>query len=95
MGKNGRWVGTCGGGRGVFGVGGRAPGRAEGSQGLPGPALIEVVLRNGLGAGGVKVWGLIEVVGERRLGDLFGFATAEADVEFDLGRSPGRMVQRG
>ena len=38
--------------------------------GLPGPGLVEVVvLGNGLGLDGIEVGGLIEVVGERFLGD--------------------------
>ena len=52
------------------------------------PALIEVVLRNGLGIGGIEVGGLVEVVGEQSLGDLVVFSTAGPQGELGLGWSP-------
>ena len=53
-----------------------------------------MVLGDGLGIGWIELRGLVEVVGGIPLGDLFGFPTGEAHVEFGLGRSSGGMDQR-
>ena len=82
-------------GRGVFGFGGCACGGAGGPWGSGASALIEVVLRDRVGVGGIEPGGLIEVVRESILGDLICLATALAHVEFGLGRPPGGMDQRG
>ena len=81
-------------GRGVLGFQGRASGGAEGTQGLRAPALIVVVLGNGLGIGGIEVGTLVEVVGEGFLGGLFWFSTAEIHSEVGVGWPPGRMDER-
>ena len=48
----------------------RASGGAGGSERSGTPALIEVVLREGLGLGGIELRALVEVVGGESLGDL-------------------------
>lgn len=70
-----------------------AAGLVQTGRRLPLPALIEVVLRNGLGVGGIEIGGLIEVVGEGILGDLFCLPTAWAHGKFGLGWPPGRMEE--
>ena len=54
---------------------------------LPDPGLVEVVVRDGLGVGGVELGGLVEVVGEGFSSGRFGFEAGE--IEFYLRRSPG------
>ena len=71
----------------------RADARASGGAGqgwdLPGPGLVEVVVRgDGLGLGGIERRGLIEVAWEVLPGKVFGFGAAE--IELSLGRAPGR-----
>ena len=88
----------CGGGE--LGESGRACGGAGGSEEstlptLTLPALIEVVVRNGLGVGGIEPGGLVEVVEEESLGDLVVFPTVEPHIEFGLGWSRGGMGERG
>jgi hypothetical protein len=50
--------------------------------------LIEVVVRDGVGLGGVVVRGLIEVVRGEVLGDLVGVGGTEREGELGLGRPP-------
>ena len=81
------WGETWGGGedgaeeRGLGGYGGRAFGKAgQGRSGLGVllvPALVEVVVGNGLGLGGIELGCLIEVVWGRPLGGLFAFGATE------------------
>ncbi|MFH1766338.1 MAG: hypothetical protein ABIF09_19315, partial [Gemmatimonadota bacterium] len=68
----------------VFGVGRCAFGRAGAGKRSGAPALVEVIVGNGLRVGGIELWGLVEVVGEPFLGDLFLFPNAEFHGE--LGR---------
>ena len=73
---------------------GRACGGASGR--LPVPGLVEVVvLRDGLGIGGVELGALVDaVLGHGRVHlftPLLGMELVE--VEFDLGRPPGRMEE--
>ena len=55
----------------------------------------------GLGLGGIEPWGLVEVVGEGLLGDLFylvnlvSFPTAGSHGELGLGWAPGGVEERG
>lgn len=56
----------------------RACGGTGAAERLGARALVEVVVGNGLGPGGIELWGLIEVVRGRFLGDLFCFPAAEA-----------------
>ncbi len=91
--RQGGWSFGCGGGE--FGESGRTCGGAGGPEGSSLPALIEVVLRNGLGVCGIEPGGLIEVVGEGFVGDLVVFPTVRPHVEFGLGWSPGGVDQRG
>ncbi|MFH1765897.1 MAG: hypothetical protein ABIF09_17050, partial [Gemmatimonadota bacterium] len=82
-------------GSGLSRVRGCAWGGAGEPEGLPALGLVEVILGNGVGLGGIEVEGLVEVVGERFLGGLFYFPTGGAHVELGLGRSPGWMDKRG
>ena len=78
-----------------MGFGRTSGGGAGGPQGSGIPALAEVVLGNGLGLGGIELGALVEVVGERLLGDLLCFPTVGPHVELGLGWSPGWMKERG
>ena len=76
---------------------GRASGGAGGPERSISPALIKVVLRNGLGVGGIEFGGLVEVFGERFVGGLVCFPTAGPlgpHGELGLGRAPGGVDQR-
>ena len=53
----------------------------SGGRVLPGPTLVEVVVGDGLGVGGIEIWGLVEVVWSGTQADLFCFGTAEIEVE--------------
>ena len=59
------------------------------------PALIEVVVRDRLGLGGIERGALVEVVGEGFLGDLVWFGPAGPHAELGLGWSSGGMKGRG
>ena len=74
--------------RGLVGPGGRARGGAGGEGRLGASGLIEVVVRDGVGLGGVMVRRLIEVVRGGLLGDLVGVGGAELEGELSLGRRP-------
>ena len=91
-GQGGRGFG-CGGGE--LGESGRACGGAGGSEESTLPTLIEVVVRNGLGVGGIEPGGLVEVVEEESLGGLVVFPTVGPHVELGLRRSPGGMGEGG
>ena len=94
---NGRWGGFLGGER-QFGNSGCASGGAGGPERSISPALIKVVLGNGLGVGGIELGGLVEVFGERFLGGLVCFPTAEPHGPHDelgLGRAPGGVEEGG
>ena len=68
--------------------------RDQGAARLGALGLPEVVLRYGLGVGGIELGRLVEVVGEGLLGDLFFFPTAGPDGshgELGLGWAAGRM----
>ena len=84
---------------GVSGLEGRASGQAMGramvGEELSALALVEVIVGNGLGFGGIEGGRLIEVVGEGILGDLLCISTGWVHGEFGLRRSPGRMDERG
>ena len=69
-GEDGGNEGSRAGEEGFLGSGGHASGRAGDAEELPSPALVEVVLGDGLRVGGVELRGLIEVVGEALLGGL-------------------------
>ncbi len=58
-------------------------------------ALIEVVLRNWFGLGGIETGRLIEVVREGFKDGLFWFSTWEPHSELGLGWPPGGMDERG
>jgi hypothetical protein len=73
-GGNGLWVSGC------------ASGGPGGPEWSGTPALIEVVVRNGPGFGGIEVGGLVEVVREGVLSDL---------VVFRLPRAHGEVVGDG
>ena len=81
-------------GAGVFSGNLSAPPAGPEDQRSISPALIEVVVRNGLGLSGIEVGRLVEVVGERFLGGLFCFPTVGPHGELGLRRSPGGMDQR-
>ena len=53
----------------------------SGGRVLPGPTLVEVVVGDGLGVGGIELWGLVEVVWSGTQGDLLCFGIAETEVE--------------
>ncbi len=72
-----------------MGPGGRARGGSGGEGRSGASGLIEVVVRDGVGLGGVRVRSLIEVVRGVLLDDLVGVVGAELEGEFGLGRSPG------
>jgi len=63
---------------------------------LPVPALVEVVVRDELGVGGVVLGGLVDAVGDRGRVHLFTpLAGMElAEIELSLGRPPGGMNER-
>ncbi len=93
--KKGREGGVLGCGGGELGESGRACGGAGGSEESTLPTLIEVVVRNGLGVGGIEPGGLVEVVEEESLGGLVVFPTVGPHVELGLRRSPGGMGEGG
>lgn len=74
-----------------MGFGRRASGVAGLEQGLPGTTLVEIVVGDGGGVGGIEVGGLVEVVWGGTQGALFSFGTTEIEVEFGLGWPPCRM----
>jgi hypothetical protein len=79
-------------------VSGRAYGGIEGPERSGPPALIEVFVRDRFGLSGIEFGGLVEVVREGFLGDLFWFPIAGphgSHGEFSQGWSPGRMEERG
>jgi len=85
---------------GCGGQGGWIPKRTSGG-GVRGPrgsgtaALVEVVLRNRFGLGGIELRALVEVVREGFLGGLFCFPTGGPHVKLNLGWAPGGMGERG
>ena len=88
------------GGEGRFGNYGRACGGAGGPERSGIPTLIENIVRNRLGLGGVEPGALVEAVGEGSLGGLFclptgGFPAGVPQVEIGLRRSPGGMGDWG
>ncbi len=91
-GKVGEKRGETGGGgrdraeeRGFRGYGGRTSGKTGRVRGLTRSgsdrALVEVVVGDGLGVGGIELWGLVEGAWSGTQGDLFRFRTAEIEVE--------------
>ncbi len=66
--------------------------RARGGSGDEGrsvaEAVVEVVVRNGVGLGGIELGCLIEVVRGEVLGDLVGVGDTEREGELGLGRPP-------
>ena len=85
-------------GGGSLGDLGRTSGGTDGPQGSGTAALIEVVLRNGFGLGGIEAGGLVEVVREGFLGGLFCLLTVGPHgphVELSLRGASSGMEERG
>ena len=66
-----------------------------GLRGQGAAALIQVVLRNRLGFGGIEPWGLVEVVGGGFLGGLLLFPTgpiSAQDLRHTVSEQPNRNL---
>ena len=80
---------------GHVGPGGRAGGGTGELGRLAAADLVEVLVRDAVGLGGIAVRSLVEAAWQPFLGDPFLFPKAEFDAGLGLGRSPRWMVEWG